>query len=260
MNNELITSGNTIGIGRKVINTLLSGSSATLSTSGLSFSNIHVDNTLTATTIDANSITSGNTSLYSIFAPKTNPFTGGTVAGATTFQSTLSAVTLNATTSTITTINSTTINSTTLVDPIIRNTMRTRFGSNYAWEQIFLTGQTTDATPLTITHGVYSNIAKTYSYDLMITARQVSGGAGTTGDSRYWKSQLALKVNFLGTGSLIGSVTSTSIGADAGASAWGFTIQAATSFPGPTTEIIVTGATSKTINWLITGLASEIRE
>ncbi len=246
MTNELINSGATIETGRKIINTLLSGSTSTLSTSGISFSNIHVSSTITASTLNATSILSGGTNLYSVFLPigGGGTFSGGTVTGLTTFTAG---------------VNSSGITGTTLVytNATIRGIIGSNLTSSPAWEFAVASGQTTGNTALEIGYGDKGQ-DRTYSFDFTIAARQTAGAAGTVGDSKYWKVQALIRADVVGSSTLLG-YSSTTIGSSAGASAWGVTPTGDGSFPGGyAILLVVTGATNKTITWAAHGNCSTI--
>jgi hypothetical protein len=81
-------------------------------------------------------------------------------------------------------------------------------------------------------------------YDILVIARQVGGTAGTVGDSKAWRLQ-AMATETSGTLAQVGSTTTTTIAASAGASAWTAAINVAETLP-----IRITGEADKTIYWV----------
>ena len=117
-------------------------------------------------------------------------------------------------------------------------------------------GVTTTATPLDLLCAVDDNATTTPTgtlnlqtnnvtiWDVMLAARQ-----NTTTDSSAWNISFAMKVGAsAATTALLGSVTTTLIGQDAGAAAWAVAVTADTT--NGRVKITVTGETGKTIRWV----------
>lgn len=133
--------------------------------------------------------------------------------------------------------------------------------------RMVLRRQTTDATAatvLTATAGApsTSNVEvlpnnHAYAFRLLVVARQTAGGAGTVGDTSAWEITGVIKrgANAAAT-ALVGAVTVTLLGQDAGAAAWVCTAVANTTRG--SLEITVTGEASKTINWVATTRTAEV--
>lgn len=119
--------------------------------------------------------------------------------------------------------------------------------------QLMLRRQSSDATPAAITSNQSAGGAtnqktlvdnSVVAFDGFVTARQ-----GTTGDCAAWKFSGVIK---RGSGAastaIVGSVTLTAMGADAGAAAWAVSIVANATYGCLSVE--TTGETSKTIRWM----------
>lgn len=111
---------------------------------------------------------------------------------------------------------------------------------------------TTDATPGDIDFWLEPGAGDTGTVLIRaeVVARQI-GGAGD-GTSKGWVLQALIKFS-AGNPAVVGSVTSTVIGADAGASAWTATID-----PAGDGLVAVTGESSKTIHWHATIFAGDL--
>jgi hypothetical protein len=133
--------------------------------------------------------------------------------------------------------------------------------------RMVLRRQTTDATAavvLTATAAApsTSNVEvlpnnHAYAFRLLVVARQSAGAAGTVGDTSAWEITGVIKrgANAAAT-ALVGAVTVTLLGQDAGAAAWVCTAVANTTRG--SLEITVTGEASKTINWVATTRTAEV--
>jgi len=84
------------------------------------------------------------------------------------------------------------------------------------------------------------------SYDIMVSATQISGTSGTTRDSRFWVIRALITCDGAGNSTLISSST-TSIAASAGAAAWSTSVGAG--FPLSPLNITITGEVGKNIVW-----------
>lgn len=111
-----------------------------------------------------------------------------------------------------------------------------------------LSVETTDATETGVTDTSlvpFSGYDATIAYVVDVVARQTGGTSGTVGDSKWIRLEFLLRYATTPTLTLIGSVTTTTLAASAGASAWTATLDVA-----ETTCIRVTGEADKTIRWV----------
>lgn len=109
---------------------------------------------------------------------------------------------------------------------------------------------TTDATTTGVTDSVldsFSGYDATIAYVVDVVARQVGGVSGTVGDSKWIRLEFLIKYATTPTLTLIGSVTTTTLAASAGASAWTATVDVAEA-----NAIRVTGEVDKDILWMVT--------
>ena len=90
----------------------------------------------------------------------------------------------------------------------------------------------------------------TIAYTIDVVARQTGGTSGTVGDSKWIRLEFLMQYSTTPTKTLVGSVTSTTLAASTGASAWTATIDLNES-----SSIRVTGEANKSILWaaFITG-------
>lgn len=128
------------------------------------------------------------------------------------------------------------------------------------WSLLTLQRVTTDATPtrLTSTGG-----ALAAANQMTMPAHAVQGVSGrvvayerNTGDAKVWSFFAVSKRIGAGTFSLIGTVTPTVEGADAGASAWAISVTADDT--NKAIDVTVTGESSKTIDWVCVLDAAEL--
>lgn len=109
---------------------------------------------------------------------------------------------------------------------------------------------TMDATTTGVNDSVlspFSGYDATLAYVVDVVARQVGGESGTVGDSKWIRLEFLIKYATTPTLTLIGSVTTTTLAASAGASAWTATVDVAES-----NAIRVTGEDDKDILWMAT--------
>jgi len=111
-----------------------------------------------------------------------------------------------------------------------------------------LSVETTDATETGVTDTSlvpFSGYDATIAYVVDVVARQTAGTSGTVGDSKWIRLEFLVKYATTPTLTLIGSVTTTTLAASAGASAWTATLDVADA-----DCIRVTGEADKTIRWV----------
>lgn len=129
--------------------------------------------------------------------------------------------------------------------------------------------QTTDATANTVLtadnsspdSSTNTNILPdnhTYMVVAHVVARQTGGTAGSTGDCRAWELKCLVKRGSgAATAALVGTVTSTDIGNDAGAAGWTATLLVNTTRGDIT--VAVKGETNKNIDWVATMFTTEVK-
>lgn len=111
-----------------------------------------------------------------------------------------------------------------------------------------LSVETTNATETGVTDTSlvpFSGYDATIAYVVDVVARQTGGTSGTVGDSKWIRLEFLLRYATTPTLTLIGSVTTTTLAASAGASAWTATLDVADA-----DCIRVTGEADKTIRWV----------
>ena len=85
----------------------------------------------------------------------------------------------------------------------------------------------------------------TVAYVVDVVARQTAGSSGTVGDSKWVRLEFLVLYETTPTMALVGTVTTTTLAASAGASAWVIELDVA-----ETNCILVTGEADKTILWM----------
>lgn len=111
-----------------------------------------------------------------------------------------------------------------------------------------LSVETTDATETGVTDTSlvpFSGYDATVAYVVDVVARQTGGTGGTVGDSKWIRLEFLVKYATTPALTLVGSVTTTTLAASAGASAWTAALDVAEA-----ACIRVTGEADKTIRWV----------
>lgn len=111
-----------------------------------------------------------------------------------------------------------------------------------------LSVETTDATETGVTDSSlvpFGGYNSTVAYVVDVVARQTAGSSGTVGDSKWIRLEFLVRYATTPALTLIGSVTTTTLAASAGAAAWTATLDVAEA-----TCVRVTGEADKTIRWV----------
>lgn len=131
-------------------------------------------------------------------------------------------------------------------------------GTSLKNEEVSWFGSTTDATITEVfLAGAASNRFVLAASSLVGFKIQVLAREAATGDCKYWEVSGAIKRDGANNTALVGSVTKTVVGADAGASAWDVTVDADDT--NEALRVQVTGEASHTISWGVNALIIDRR-
>jgi hypothetical protein len=128
-----------------------------------------------------------------------------------------------------------------------------------SFEQVAWKGQTTNATETEIyLHGVASNRCTVVASSAIHFIIRVIVREPATGDCKVVEIKGGIKRDGSNNTALIGSVTSTTVCEDAGASTWAVSVTADNT--NESLKIAVTGEASHTINWHAVGQLIEVKD